>query len=279
MTPKQPDAGVNDRLPAGQPVALSEALRDQAFREATQALAESSNRALRQFSEKLSRQDDELSNLRDQLQSVSQALAAERDQRIAAEAQLAALSQPLAQLQQLAEGQMQLLTLLDTMRRNGEGQPVAQSPSRPGPTRLLQAGLAALGGGLLAGALMTLALQPWQWAGRPGSAEQPLAGTPAARSVADSGVATAGAPQRDTLHLRCQQPCWLEVKELRSNRKLVYKTIVGSISLPLANGLQVFTGRGDMLRVRINDGSEARFSANAVAQRYFFPSAPAQAGR
>ena len=247
MTHQQPDAGPSDGRVAGQPpapqdtaplVAAADAVepspRDQEFRQATQALVESSNRALRQFSEKVSRQDQELSELRARLQSVSQQLTAEREQRIAAEAQLAALT--------------------------------PREAPRPGP-RPRPITLAALGGGLLAGALAMLALQPRWWAGRLAaplstSGLEPLAAPPAAASAGQ---------QDDTLHLRCEQPCWLKARDLGSGGTLVEKTMSGSISLPLGRGLEVFTGRGDLMLVRLNDGPETRFSRSPVVQRRFLP--------
>lgn len=265
---------------------------------ATQALVESSNRALQQSSQQLGLLEAELSDLRSRLESVSNDLASERQQRIAAEAQLeaqmvtvrkgapptvptvslseleATLARPADLLRQASERQLELVRSMESVMHSR--QPASAQPL-PNPIQSLALWLSTLGGGVIGGSVVLLGLRmfvPNPSLSGPGSppntgAENMPTSQPQTRSA--SAAASAG---NGTLHLRCDQPCWLDVRELPGNKPLVAKNLRGNLSLPIGTGLDVFTGRGDLLKVRINDGPETQFSTRIVGKREFLPSSP-----
>jgi hypothetical protein len=61
------------------------------------------------------------------------------------------------------------------------------------------------------------------------------------------------------------------VRDLPSNRVLVSRNLKGRLSLQIGTGLDVFTARGDLLKIRINDGPETRFSKQLTGKRIFLP--------
>ena len=87
-----------------------------------------------------------------------------------------------------------------------------------------------------------------------------------------TGTAPPATPQRpQTLQLRCAQPCWLEARDVKTGRRVYYNTLKGSTTLPIGSGLEVFSGRADVLKIRINAGPEQRFSTIMVGKRTFMP--------
>ncbi len=265
---------------------------------ATQALVECSNRALQQSSQKLSLLEAELSDLRSRLESVSNDLASERQQRIAAEAQLeaqmvavrkaapatvplseleATLARPADLLRQASERQLELVKSMESVMHSR--QPVQSAPAQPlpNPFQSLALWLSPLGGGVIGGSVVLLGLR--MFASNPsltGPGSPTIAGTedmptaqPQTRYASEAASTSNG-----TLYLRCDQPCWLDVHELPGNKPLVAKNLKGNLSLPIGTGLDVFTGRGDLLKVRINDGPETQFSTRMVGKREFLPPSP-----
>jgi hypothetical protein len=290
-----------------QPAAGGSSAEVPSFSEATQALVEMSNRALRQSSEKLNRLEEEMTELRAQLASVSANLVSERERRLAVEAEMASvvatapaptpapapppppasipladleklLARPAEILQEVGERQKQLVESLEKSLRRSEAAPLAPVGLAPVSSPPLQTFLPALVGGLLGGSLVVLALQPWKL-GRE-LASQPAPGDPSRDRDVAAGKTNAakgtGAPARPagTLHLSCAQPCWLDVRAMDTGKQVVYKTLSGSLSLPIGAGLDVFSGRADVLKVRLNDGPEKPFSTSTiVGRRRFLPPA------
>lgn len=205
-------------------------------------LVESSNRALGQSSEKLAALELDLADLRRQLQGMEHRLSSERDQRLMAES-LVAITELLRRQETLAA------------RGNGLGRAV----------------VAVWCGSLLAGLLVLASLAWW------GQHRQPQA-NPQPRATSRTGTAPPATPrqpqpqpQPQTLQLRCAQPCWLEARDLKTGRRVYYNTLKGSTTLPIGSGLEVFSGRADVLKIRINDGPEQRFSTIMVGKRTFMP--------
>jgi len=233
------------------------------LRQATQELVESSNRALRQTSQTIAALEAERADLRSRLESVSQALSSERDQRLVAEARLAARLEesstpppvPDELLVQVNERQRELLQRLEA----------TATPSRgPWPTVL-----AAFAGSVL-GAVLMLTILPLLGIGRQTEKHRQ---TENQLIPSSESARTTPAKPRDTLQLRCEIPCWLEVREMKTGKVLFYKTLKGSTTLPIGAGLEVFSGRGDVMKIRINDGEEAPFSNRTVGKRTFMPTA------
>jgi len=219
---------------------------EQELSKATQVLVESSNRALRQSSEKLSLLEAQLSELRTSLEAVNTDLAAEREQRIVAEAQLELVKR--------------LETGLNTSLSSTKQIPAAHTSYQSARLIALSVLLPALLGAALGGGVALLVLQAWL----PSRQDSPL-------KPVDAGTKPPPPARKDTLHLRCDQPCWLDVRDIPSNRVLVSRNLKGRLSLQIGTGLDVFTARGNLLKIRINDGPETRFSKQLTGKRIFLP--------
>ena len=270
------------------------------FSNAAQELVQSSNNALRQSNQKLSLLEAEVSALRARLEAVSENLASEREQRIAAEAQLTAqlalsrnrstgdsgtamedLQSKLVQsadiLREAGERQLYVVKRLEASLQAGDPR-MPSTRTIPGITQQLLSGfLPALGGGVLGGGLVLLGMQvtgSGRQAGIPlvrsttqvnGDQQKPATSS-SALSQQSSSKATS-----DTLHISCIKPCWLDIREVDTKKILVYKNFSGNLSLPIGRGLDVFTGRGDLLKIKINEGPETTFSKQLVAERLILP--------
>ena len=254
---------------------------EQELSKATQVLVESSNRALRQSSEKLSLLEAQLSELRTSLEAINTDLAAERKQRIVAEAQLAAHlasardAEPAALLREAGERQLELVKRLetgfDTALSCTNQQPPAHTIYQPVRLIALSVFLPALVGAALGGGVALLGLQIL-WPSRKASPPaQPATAQLSSLKPVDAGTKPPPPARKDTLHLRCDQPCWLDVRDIPSNRVLVSRNLKGRLSLQIGTGLDVFTARGDLLKIRINDGPETRFSKRLAGKRTFLP--------
>jgi hypothetical protein len=230
---------------------------EQELSKATQVLVESSNRALRQSSEKLSLLEAQLSELRTSLEAVNTDLAAEREQRIVAEAQLELVKR--------------LETGFDTALSCTNQQPPAHTIYQPVRLIALSVFLPALVGAALGGGVALLGLQIL-WPSRKASPPaQPATAQLSSLKPVDAGTKPPPPARKDTLHLRCDQPCWLDVRDIPSNRVLVSRNLKGRLSLQIGTGLDVFTARGYLLKIRINDGPETRFSKRLAGKRTFLP--------
>ena len=255
---------------------------EQQLSKATQILVESSNRALRQSSEKLSLLEAELSELRTCLEGINANLAAERKQRIVAEAQLAAhlasardAAEPAALLREAGERQLELVKRLETgfdtaLSCTNQQQP-AHTTYQPVRLIALSVFLPALVGAALGGGVALLGLQIWWPSRKVSHPAQPITAQLSPLKPVDAAPKPPPPVRKDTLHLRCDQPCWLDVRDIPSNRVLVSRNLKGRLSLQIGTGLDVFTARGDLLKIRINDGPETRFSKLLAGKRTFLP--------
>lgn len=149
-------------------------------------------------------------------------------------------------------------------------------PGRNGSQELIRSLLTSLGGGLLS-AVLVLALLPWQSGRQPGlapSAQPPVAGVEAGSGASPPGESKAAARQAgETLEFRCDEPCWLDIREAESRRPVFAKLHKGTALFAMGSGLDVFSGRADLVKVRINDGAEQPLLPGAVVgSRVFRPS-------
>ena len=259
---------------------------EQQLSKATQILVESSNRALRQSSEKLSLLESEMSELRTWLEGVSANLAAEREQRFAAEAELASVlasaknAEPAVLLREAGERQLELVKRMEAafntvMSSTNQRPPAPDSTSeaRRNEARrnVVVAFLSALAGAVIGGGVALLGLQIW-WPSRQAShLSQPATAEQSSLKPFDAVTKLPPPARNDSLHLRCDQPCWLDVREIPGNRVLVSKNLKGKLSLQIGTGLDVFTARGDLLKIRINNGPETPFSKRLAGKRTFLP--------
>jgi hypothetical protein len=86
----------------------------------------------------------------------------------------------------------------------------------------------------------------------------------------------ASGPARSTgtLHLRCAPSCWLDVRAMDFGNQVAHQMPKGDLSLPIGAGLGVFSGRADLLMVRLNHGPDQPFSTpGMVGRRRFLPAA------
>ena len=280
--PEPQDASLSEQpLPAATSgeASIPSTTAEQELSKATQILVESSNRALRQSSEKLSLLESEMSELRTWLEGVSANLAAEREQRFAAEAKLASVlasaknAEPAALLREAGERQLELVKLMEAAFNTGLSRtnqpPPAPESTHPVRRIFLSVFLSALGGAVLGAGVAVLGLQSW-WPRR--QASPPALSATAQLSPlkpVDAGTKSPPPARNDTLHLRCDKPCWLDVREIPGNRVLVSKNLKGRLSLQIGTGLDVFTARGDLLKIRINNGPETPFSKRLAGKRTF----------
>jgi len=280
--PEPQDAPLSEQpLPAATSDEVSIPLTpaEQELGKATQILVESSNRALRQSSEKLSLLQDEVSELRTCLEGVSANLAAEREQRIVAEAQLAAHlasarnNELAALLREAAERQLEQVKRMEgfSTALSSNQRPPAPESTYQARRNVVSAFLSALAGAVVGGGVAVLGMQ-MLWPSRQAShLAQPATAQHSPLKPVDAGTKPPSPVRKDTLHLRCDQSCWLDVRDIPSNRVLVSKNLKGKLSLQIGSGLDVFTARGDLLKIRINDGPESPFSKRLAGNRTFLP--------
>ena len=252
---------------SGQPLTAAE----QELSKATQVLVESSNLALRQSSEKRSLLEAELGELRTCLEGVSANLAAEREQRIVAEAQLAAH----LPFHEAGERQLELVKRMEAALSTGlsctNQQPPALASTHEIRRFVVYVFLSALGGAVLGAGVALLWLQIW-WPRRQASPPAlPATAQLSSLKAVDAGTKSPPPARNDTLHLRCDQPCWLDVRDIPGSRVLLSKHHKGRLSLQIGTGLDVFTARGDRLKIRINNGPETSFSKPLAGKRTFLP--------
>ena len=81
---------------------------------------------------------------------------------------------------------------------------------------------------------------------------------------------------QETVQFRCNQPCWLDIRTADSGKRVFYKLLKGSTAnFAVGSGLDVFSGRADLVKVRINDGAEEPLlSGGVVGSRVIRPSGP-----
>jgi hypothetical protein len=68
-------------------------------------------------------------------------------------------------------------------------------------------------------------------------------------------------PAEDKLKIDCPDVCWVEVNRVVDGNTIYASMLRGSVEFPIGKGLQVSSGRADILMLKINDG--APFALNA----------------
>lgn len=231
--------------------------------------------------------------LQAELQTTRELLRQERGRRLGAEARLAhALAQPegetsgpaaLRQRLQIETRQLELLQNLESQlaKLEDDWRQKPAVPARNGRQALIPTLLTALAGGLLGGGLV-LALMPWH-SGRlqnlgpgavapvavleSGSGETPPGEAPPDQSEPEAGQAG------ETVQFRCNEPCWLDIREAESRKPVFANLHQGTAQFAVGRGLDVFSGRADLVKVQINNGAEEPFlPSGVVGSRVFRPS-------
>ena len=215
----------------------------------------------------------ELDRLKHELEVTTAKLRQEHEQLLKAEAQLAAVQQEpvgdatsaraIQKRLRLETRQMELIERMELLldKENGLGVRSAAANGWPFQLRNLLSSLAAgmLGGGMVVGMLPWLGVQR-QVAQSPGQLD-PV--PPAASPVQ---------PQ-ETVQFRCAEPCWLDIRTADSGKRVFYKLLKGTANFAVGTGLDVFSGRADLLKVRINEGEEQPFlPGQVVGSRVIRPS-------
>jgi phosphoribosylcarboxyaminoimidazole (NCAIR) mutase len=62
-------------------------------------------------------------------------------------------------------------------------------------------------------------------------------------------------PTKGTLKVYCPDVCWVEVRSVADGKTLYDSLLKGSVQFPIGKGLKVSSGRSDIVKLKINDGS------------------------
>ena len=76
-----------------------------------------------------------------------------------------------------------------------------------------------------------------------------------------AAVSKPAPPAQDKLKIDCPDVCWVEVNRVVDGNTFYASMLKGSVEFPIGKGLQVSSGRSDILMLKINDG--APFALNA----------------
>jgi hypothetical protein len=76
-----------------------------------------------------------------------------------------------------------------------------------------------------------------------------------------AAVSKPAPPAQDKLKIDCPDVCWVEVNRVVDGNTIYASMLKGSVEFPIGKGLQVSSGRSDILMLKINDG--APFALNA----------------
>jgi len=76
-----------------------------------------------------------------------------------------------------------------------------------------------------------------------------------------AAVSKPAPPAQDKLKIDCPDVCWVEVNRVVDGNTIYAGMLKGSVEFPIGKGLQVSSGRADILMLKINDG--APFALNA----------------
>jgi hypothetical protein len=177
------------------------------------------------------------------------------------------LNQVLASLRgqqkQIQSMEAQLQLLLQTLAEQ------APQATRPTTSKSWLALLPPLAAGMVGGG-MVVTLLPLL------GTRLPIAQAPSeldgSRPEQSSSAQPRPARAQQTLQLRCDQPCWLDVRTANSGKRVFYKLLNGTANLALGSGLDVFSGRADLVKMRVNDGQEQPFlPGRVVGSRVILP--------
>jgi hypothetical protein len=76
-----------------------------------------------------------------------------------------------------------------------------------------------------------------------------------------AAVSKPAPPAQDMLKIDCPDVCWVEVNRVVDGNTIYASMLEGSVEFPIGKGLNVSSGRSDILKLKINDG--APFLLNA----------------
>jgi hypothetical protein len=76
-----------------------------------------------------------------------------------------------------------------------------------------------------------------------------------------AAVSKPAPPAQAKLKIDCPDVCWVEVNRVVDGNTIYASMLKGSVEFPIGKGLQVSSGRADILMLKINDG--APFVLNA----------------
>jgi predicted nucleic acid-binding Zn-ribbon protein len=70
-----------------------------------------------------------------------------------------------------------------------------------------------------------------------------------------AAVSKPAPPAQDKLKIDCPDVCWVEVNRVVDGNTIYASMLKGSVEFPIGKGLQVSSGRSDILMLKINDGA------------------------
>jgi hypothetical protein len=76
-----------------------------------------------------------------------------------------------------------------------------------------------------------------------------------------AAVSKPAPPAQDKLKIDCPDICWVEVNRVVDGKTIYASMLEGSVEFPIGKGLNVSSGRSDILKLTINEG--APFVLNA----------------
>lgn len=199
------------------------------------------------------------------------------------------LSQEQLQHRQLQTRQLELMKSVESLLAVFEvqGNRKAEAAGRGGWQSLMKTLLTSLSGGILGGGLV-LAMGPWLSSQRSMTEldRQSTEVQPGVSGVGESlgvqsqqGESQGRAAQApETVQFRCAEPCWLDIRTADSGKRVFYKLLKGTANFAVGTGLDVFSGRADLVKVRINEGEEQPFlPGQVVGSRVIRPSTAPEA--
>ena len=89
----------------------------------------------------------------------------------------------------------------------------------------------------------------------------PATAKPSSSPSPEAAVSKPAPPAQDKLKIDCPDVCWVEVNRVVDGNTIYAGMLKGSVEFPIGKGLQVSSGRADILMLKINDG--APFALNA----------------
>jgi uncharacterized coiled-coil protein SlyX len=87
---------------------------------------------------------------------------------------------------------------------------------------------------------------------------KPLAASPTKGSTLPApatAVSKPAPPAADRLKIHCPEVCWVEVRRVADGKTLYNSLLEGSVQFPIGRGLNVSSGRSDILKLKINSNA------------------------
>jgi hypothetical protein len=79
-----------------------------------------------------------------------------------------------------------------------------------------------------------------------------------------AAVSKPAPPAQDKLKIDCPDVCWVEVNRVVDGNTIYASMLKGSVEFPIGKGLQVSSGRSDILKLKINDGAPFALDAREM---------------